>query len=304
VDAARLAELAALGYVDEAAAPVAGGTGVDKATEAFNRARLARDRGDLEDADAAYREAIERDPRFFFAMLELSMLARRAGDDEQALYWMVRAMQTDDPRLPDRLPVGFVQLARAAGRLEPALQVLDAMPPRWRQRAAYHAALGVAAAARDELDEARAAFERALAIDPADLDALEGLLRLVAEDGSTSWRPRVETAFRSVRTDLIRLRRLGALCLKYGQYTAAGQCFEEVLDSDPTDAATLRDLARVRQVQGDLEAAVATMARSLELEPADPDAWRLHARLLTDAGRPTEAAAAEARALTLEEATR
>jgi predicted AlkP superfamily phosphohydrolase/phosphomutase/tetratricopeptide (TPR) repeat protein len=299
VDAARLRELQALGYIERGDAtepPLE----EEKATAAFNRAKLAEERGDMEAAVAGYVEAVDLEPRFFKPMLELHRIFRRAEEHDKALYWLARALQTDVPNLPHWLPVELIRQGIRAGRLEQAFELLQAMPPRWQQQPSYLVAQGIAAAQLGLADRALDAFQRALAIDPVNTDALDGLLRIAREDSSVDAGRAIEAAFAAARTDLEALRRLGRLLVRFGQYEAAERCLQAVLESDPTDTAFLRDLARVQQVLGRPDDAAAAMERYLALDPDSAAAWRLYARLLEDAGRAAEATEADRRADALE----
>jgi tetratricopeptide (TPR) repeat protein len=202
--------------------------------------------------------------------------------------------------LPAWVPVDLVRQAIRADRLAQALQVLQAMPPRWQRRPSYLAAQGIAAAHLGLVTEALQAFERALAVDPVNRDALEGLLRIAWEDPTVDGSSAVESALRAAETDLDALRRLGRLLVRFGEYEAAERCIEAVLASDPTDTKFLRDLARVQQVLGRTADAAANMERYLALDPDTAAAWRLYARLLEDSGRTDEAAEAVRRAEELE----
>jgi predicted AlkP superfamily phosphohydrolase/phosphomutase/tetratricopeptide (TPR) repeat protein len=300
-DAARLRELQALGYVDGGDAdPVPPPLEEEKATAAFNRAKLAEKRGDMAAAVAGYVEAVDAAPYFFNPMLELYKIFREAEEHDKALYWLARAMQTDAPNLPPWVPVDLIREAIRADRLVQAVQVLQAMPPRWQQRSSYLAAQGIAANQLGLVAEALQAFERALAVDPVDMDALDGLLRIAREDPTVDGSGAVESALRAAETDLDALRRLGRLLVRFGEYEAAERCIQAVLASDPTDTRFLRDLARVQQVLGRTADAAANMERYLALDPNTAAAWRLYARLLEDSSRTDEAAEAIRRAEQLE----
>ena len=296
VDAGRLAELEALGYVVREDTPVDDvPEAEEKVTALFNRGKIAESRGDLEEAARWFEAAVAEDPGFFWGMLELYGVHRKAGNHEVALYWIARAMQTQDPRLPDRIPVGFVREAIAAERLDGAMEVVLQMPPSWRERSSYHAALGMAAAARGWNEQARAAFEQALDRNPADLDALDGLLRLVVAGVEVEWRPRVDAAYGAVRTDLGRLRSLGLVLAKLDQHVSAERCLREVLESDPTDVEALQQLARSLRAQNRMPEAVTVIERLLELDPDSTATWLAYGDALQSVGRDADAAAARRR---------
>jgi tetratricopeptide (TPR) repeat protein len=300
-DAARLRELQALGYVDggesgSAPPPLE----EEKATAAFNRAKLAEKRGDMTAAVAGYVEAVDAAPHFFNPMLELYKIFRQAEEHDKALYWLARAMQTDAPNLPPWVSVDLIREAIRADRLPQALKVLQSMPPRWQRLPSYLAAQGIAAAQLGLVADAQQAFERALAVDPVNTDALDGLLRIAREDPTVDGSDAVEAALRAAETDLDALRRLGRLLVRFGEYEAAERCIQAVLASDPTDTRFLRDLARVQQALGRTADAAASMERYLALDPDTPAAWRLYARLLEDSNRTDEAVEAVRRAEQLE----
>jgi tetratricopeptide (TPR) repeat protein len=297
VDAARLAELEALGYVvREGPPPDDVFEAEEKVTALFNRGKLAESRGDLEEAARWFEAAVGEDPGFFWGMLELYGVHREVGNHQVALYWIARAMQTEDPRLPERIPVGFVREAIAADRLDGAMEVVLQMPASWQERSSYHAALGMAAAARGWNAPARTSFERALDLNPADLDALDGLLRLVVAGVAVDWRPRVDAAYGAVRTDLGRLRSLGLLLARLDQHAGAERCLREVLESDPSDVEALQQLARSLRAQDRMPEAVTVVERLLELDPGSEATWLAYADALDGAGRDADAAAARQRA--------
>lgn len=294
-DDGRLAELEALGYVvrDDAGS---GTEGEEKATALFNRAKLAARRGDYAEAARWYEATVDRDPRFFWAMMELYGLSRKAGDHERALYWVARAMQTGDPRLPDRIPVAFVREAIDANRLAGAMEVVRQMPQRWQTSSSYHAALGLAAEASGNSGEALASFQRALELDAGDLDALEGVLRLARADPTVPWKPLVDAAYNASQTDLVALRRLGAICRRFGQNAAAERCLLQVLASDPTDTEAMRELVSVLAADNRPGDAADMLERYLELEPDNPAAWETLADLAAKAGRTDQETEARRRA--------
>jgi tetratricopeptide (TPR) repeat protein len=301
IDTARLAELEALGYVVRDEGPPDDVLDAEeKVTALFNRGKIAESRGDLEGAVRWFEAAVDEDPSFFWAMLELYGAHREVGNHDVALYWIARAMQTEDPRLPDRIPVGFIREAIAAERLEGAMEVVLEMPPSWRSRSSYHAALGMAAAARGSGEQARASFERSLDRNPADLDALDGLLRLVVAGVDVDWRPRVDAAYAAARTDLGRLRSLGLLLAKLDQHAAAERCLLEVLESDPTDLDALQQLARSLRIQGRTDETVTVIERLLELDPESAATWLAYADALEAAGRDHDADTARRRAEALQ----
>jgi len=276
VDDVRLQQLQALGYVgpsgDETSTP---GSQHENATTMLNRALLAKDRGDHAEAIRLLEETVAIEPGYYPALLKLNQIHWRQGNERIALAWLCRAMQTDNPGLPDLVPVVFARLSITVGKAEGALSILKQMPERWHAKATHHAAVGLVLVALNRPDEARRAFEGALTLDAGSLDAVEGLAVLASEGMDTGWERRVDEAFDALRTDLTGLRRLARICVRHGRLRVAERCLREVVASDPSDHDAFLELARLLHQLGDREGATEMARRSVAVAPDDPEAQRL-----------------------------
>jgi arylsulfatase A-like enzyme/Flp pilus assembly protein TadD len=134
---------------------------------------LLLERGQLEEAEKLLREALKLDPTDVFALNALGEAEARQGDYQEAAAMLERALQGAPQAVPVRLNLGFVylQLKRFGDveRLMTQTIRLDA-----RQPQAY-ALLGAACLQLRKTEGAREAFQHALALDPHNGMALEGM---------------------------------------------------------------------------------------------------------------------------------
>ncbi len=177
LDAARMAELQALGYISDEAAPTpqdtAGSETQSKATEPYNRANIAHRNGDLAAAEQLYLQALELDPDFALAMFSLASVYGSLSQHEDSLRWTLRALETNSEHLPNRILLDFVSEADAAGRLDRALPALEMIRARWDQTSTYFTARGRAYELQGQIAEAEREYLAALDLDPGDAVATE-----------------------------------------------------------------------------------------------------------------------------------
>jgi choline-sulfatase len=162
------------------------------------------------EAERAYDEAIALAPRLVEAYLDAAVFQLDGKNPEAALRVLERA--------------------RAAGIADPSIET----------------SLGGLEQARGKSAAASAAYERAIALDPKEAKALEGL---------------------------------GKLAFESGAYVKAEGWYERALEAKPS-AALAKTLGAIRlEALDDLPGAKAAFRRALELAPDDPDAKELRALL-------------------------
>lgn len=102
------------------------------------------------------------------------------------------------------------------------------------------------------LDEAREAYEDALAVAPFDMDSRRGLAAMAERRGSND---EAQMGWKLV----------GAMCLRAGLYEDAARDLRRAVQLRPDDPEALYDLARAEDQRGAFRAAAATYARYAEL---------------------------------------
>jgi predicted AlkP superfamily phosphohydrolase/phosphomutase/Tfp pilus assembly protein PilF len=272
LDASRLAELQALGYVaddgqtairEQQDQPPAQSDLEARATEPYNRAKIAHRDGDFEGAERYYLQAIEIDPQFALAMFSLSSVYADMGNHEQRLRWILRALDTQHPQLPAKALVDMVDAADTAGLLERMLPALEALRPRWEHSSTYFSARGLALLRLGHAEQAEQEFLAALELDPADPIATEELLRLAAQGRPLAADRILEAHLAAVSTDLKRLNDLAVICLRQRRPELAERALERVLESDPTNPGVASNMAVALQMQGKRKEAAAVLERAV-----------------------------------------
>jgi len=180
-------------------------------------------RGDLEGAEAAYREAIEADPDNASAHEALAAVLARRGAVSEAIgqYRQALRLEPDDPRAHH----GMAQLLLDAGRVAEAVEHL---------RRAIELAPDFAAAFKD----LAVALERSGHLDEA-ADAAAGLIELRPDD----------SAARLLRERLVLLGRVDP-------WKDPEQELRRILDQDPADGMALLTLGAIERSHGQTDEAL------------------------------------------------
>jgi TPR repeat protein len=286
-----------------------------------------------EEARRALVASLERDPASADAHLLLGQVLIRLEDDGGASRELARVLQLDSTRTEARVELArlhhrtgdfasastqarlvlenesdaemrqiLVESLLAMNRTTEAFLALQAIPDEERDESVY-IAMGRIEVERGRPAAGRTWFEKALALDPHDVEALEGLL---AADIAASRLPasiaRIDAAL-AARPDDPSLHRLrGAAASAAGRPAEAETHFESALEKDPHDLATLVALARLQEEEGRAEVALRTYERALVVAPDDSNVRYARASLLVSLGR-REAAIADYEAAVTADAT-
>ncbi len=257
--------------------------------------------GDLEGAITWYQKAVHLDPGFAVPHNDLGVAYERQGNTSMALQSYERALALDPNYLEASANLG--SLYKRLGRFTYALPRLTKAAVLFEQRGDLQAAqrlyqevleiqpdhleaLGGLAGVferlgdrdhavttwvrvamlyeqRAQFEAAKAAYERAVAVDATSLDAVTNLAVLYQRTG---------------QRDLAVLYWLkaGELHERRGDLQAARRFYERALKLNPNSAQTLANLAVVSEQLGDRQQAVAYWTTCQQLSsPTDP--WRLRA---------------------------
>lgn len=213
-----------------------------------------------------------------------ALLEEKLGRHDQASDVLQRLHQLlpDDPRVASELE----RLLSGQSRWADLVTFYEGQAARRGPRA-YDALVLLGRVLRDRLDDperAAKALQRAVALNPAGLEAVEALRDLYQK--TERW-PELLDALRleiglikGTRQREARLRRAGHLAEeKLGDLLTAARFFGEASHLAPKDRNLLGDLARVQEARGDWSGLVDTLRRDLPLAGDPAEAVRLHKRL-------------------------
>ena len=273
---------------------------IDTVQETLRVATALHQRGELQQAEQAYRQIIAVHPGHFKALCSLSLLRAQQGSQEDAVAMLRRASVVAGDEAESHLLVGdlFARIGRSelsveqygrAVALDPAhsgaqhhlanalhrLGQIDAAILAYREtialdpnNAAAHHNLGLALHRMGKFSEAIAHFRQALAIMPELAQAhasLGNAHRAMGEPDAAinHYRRALAIAPRSPEVH----SNLGAVLHEIGDEDAAIASYQSALVIAPNFAQAHYNLAGLLQARGQLAAAVAHYARAVEIAP-------------------------------------
>ncbi len=254
--------------------------------------------GELRQAEALYRKALQNDPDDANALHLLGVVAYQCGDVGTALRLIERALP-QLPELPD-IHVNYGNALRETGRLTEAgasYRRAIALNPDYGMA---HNNLAVALNEQEEFAAGLASSERALALIPEYFgayanraDALMGLERFA--EAEAPLHRALDLAPDRAQTH----RDLGWVLAKLGRYEEAVSCLEQAIALDPDDPTTHFALGTTLHLRKDLPGSEAGLRRAVALAPTYIAAWHELGTVLRSSGRFEEARACFQRALEL-----
>jgi len=130
--------------------------------------------------------------------------------------------------------------------------------------------LGVLYGRNEQLDDAAFAFNRALAIDPAEHSAMSNLYEVYIEQGKLDLAQDIETRVeRYRRNNPYYLLKLSDLALANKQYRESIELLKSAIEKKDDDYKLHFALAKTQYLSGELAAAQKSLLRARELAPAD-----------------------------------
>jgi tetratricopeptide (TPR) repeat protein len=236
------------------------------------RGRELRGRGQLTEAEAAYRAALDVSPQCQDAHNCLGILLCVIGrtDDAEAAFREAIRLGADMPETHNNLGVLLWQ----RGLLE---QAETSYREAIRRRSEYpeaHNNLGIVLTNRHLWDEAEASYRQALRLQPAYAEARNRLAHLLWERGRLG---EAELVFR----DLVRLQPhdaevhndLGGLLRERGRLTEAEAALDNALRLRPNYPEAYNNLGTLLRERGELIKAEAALRDALRLQPTFPEAY-------------------------------
>ena len=241
-----------------------------------------------EEAAEAYRQVLKINPRAGAAQLQLSRLSLMRGEADAALRLARDADKASPGALGPQLLIAKSLIAqREYARADAVIRALLASNP---SVAAVHATAGTVAILRQDRTAARRSYERALALDPAELEALNGLSALdVAEGKASSAEARV-VALLAKYPDRAEMVALGATTYeKLGKFDRAEALLKALIERDPTSLAAYAQLAHLYLVQQKLNQARSEFDQIAQRNPRSVGARTMAAMILDSQGSTVEA---------------
>ncbi|MEM7480719.1 MAG: tetratricopeptide repeat protein [Acidobacteriota bacterium] len=313
LDEERLRELVALGYISasvledrkqpspagrpagdgtRSAAEPRGATSQDlqgMATEAYNLGRIHQRKGEYDQAEEQYRVAVDRMPTFGTAWAALAQVEALRGRHGDAFDLLVEGFSKSGS-MPMSAVTGLVDEAKRVQRLPEAEAALERIRPGYGGQAAFFAAVGLLREEMGRPEEALAAYDQALAIDPLDHLATEqkiGLLRKTGREREA--RAFLDRSFELAAGQMAQMNQVAVIALRQGWAPQAERLLRRVLASDPGNPGVLANLAASLAQQGKTSEALEAMTSAVERNPDNASNQFNLGAMLANLGRFDEA---------------
>ena len=193
------------------------------------------------------------------------------------------------------VPVTFAdgEAAYNKKRYGEAAQIFGSYVERHPTNAYGHYMLGLSAWKSGDLNGARSAFERSLALDSANVKTLLNLSRVLLDQGrGDDALVRVEAAIALDSGSAEAQRMMGRVQSSRGKRDSAMAAYRVALSIDPADSWSMNNLGLLLIEQGRYEEALSPLARAVELRPESPAFANNLGVALERTGHPREAAGA------------
>ncbi len=265
----------------------------------FVLGRVYAARGDHAGAEAAFREVLKISPSATAAHTERAVLQLATGSPSAALRNAQASVKNHPNRLATKL--ALIRGLLAARQLDRAQQELEPLLATHAHVAAVIVQSGVLAASRNDAHAARAAFEKALAIDSTSIEALGGALALDLNAGN------LDAARRRVTQQLTANAASSALLLlaartygSTGDLSAAENALRRAIRSDPTLLPAYSMLGQIYLSQGRLDEALQEFDSLAERRSNPVSALTMSGMILQARNRPSEARTRYEREVTID----
>jgi tetratricopeptide (TPR) repeat protein len=263
---------------------------------------LAKVHGARQEWDAAiagYGEVLKLDRRVNAARVELARLSFLKGKTDDAIQFAQEALTAQPGLAEANMILTRAMLAIGdSGNAEPHVkQLAKDLPKSARGRTE----LGQIYALKGDSNSARAAFEQALAIDPANMGALAGLVALdVQAKNPAGARARIDARLAANQSDPRLLLLAARLYTALGDVNATERSLLRVIEIDPAQLEAYTLLGQFYASQGRLEEARAEFERIALRSPKSSAAQTVIGMILQMQNRPADAQASYEKALAMD----
>ena len=271
----------------------------DSSSAFFTLGRVQAARKQPDEATAAFQEVLRLNPQATEAKIALSQLSLSQGRPEASVAFAREAL-ADKPNNADA-QLALVRALVTNGELDRAEAELKRLNSRFPDSAAVHTQMGMLLGRKQQSAAARTEFDRALKLEPGNVEALSGLVTLdlaskdfksaqARVDAQIAVRPtsglmalgarayaaggdlsKAETYLRRAieldSRDLAAYSGLGQLYLAQKKLDQARKEFEALAAREPRSVAALTMVGIILQAQGDAKGARERFERVVEIDP-------------------------------------
>jgi len=251
--------------------------------------------GNLERAQSSFEQAIVRDQKFTLAQLGLAEMMLNRGQNQACLQYVAQVLQSN-PNQPEALLLqgsayaNLSDLVKAQAAFE-TYQRLRPESPQGFLRA------GVVAIAQKHYAVGQQNLERALAMNPKQYDALDGLVSsyLVQKKNDKAIERVQEQIHKDPSSTLYSL--LGKTYARTGQNDAAEAALKRAIELQPNEFTPYVLLGDLYVKQKTMDKALAQFATATQLNPKAAGVWTMYGMLNEQTGHQDAAKAAYQKAL-------
>ncbi len=245
--------------------------------------------GRLPQAEAAYRQILQRMPDHSDALHLLGMVANQTGQNELAVELISKAIR-GNPVAPMYYNLGnvFHEQGKPDAAADCFRKALELQPD--HLNACLN--LGVVLKAQGRLDEAAENFRKVIGLKPDLVGTYLHLGNTLKEQGKLNAAAECFQHALRLRQDYIEARvNLGNVFKEQGKLDEAIESYHKVLASKPDYAEVHNNLGNVLQAQGKLDAAVESFGKALALKPGYVEAGNNLGNVFKEQGKLDEAIA-------------
>ena len=243
---------------------------------------------DLDAAAKSFGEVLRLNPRATAAQVKLAGIELQRGSLTRATELAEESVRREPRSLEARLILARSLLAR--GELDRAATVVRELLDAFPQTGAAHAQAGLLALRKGDRAGGRAAFEKALTLDPTLMEPLTALVTLdVSESHADRARARVEARLKKAPHDSAVLLLAGRTWASTGDKAKAEELFRRAIDADASNFDAYALLGQLYASEQKLERAVAEFDKLAALRPGAAGPPTIAAMIVQAQGKEDEA---------------
>ena len=263
--------LAKEGRLDEAVQSLQRALDIYPSVLAHNSLGIALGKRDPDAAIGHLRAALDLDPEFVEARINLGSALLHKGDAAGAQQAFDEALRRDPQSAITHFRLGSVLLEH--GELDGAALQLGTALRLDPTQADTHNSLGVVRLRRGDLDAALALFREALAIEPLHADAHSNVgVVLLRKGQKEAAQAELAAALRLNPRHADAHATLGAMLAQDGKLEEGTTHFRAAVEADPDNAIAQNNLGAALLQKGDLDGAVEHLTRAIRANPRHADA--------------------------------